>query len=49
MTVSEFIHHLSDECSGGGVFSLDGRMVDALVLLLAQRTLARAAVRSSAH
>ena len=27
--------------AGGGVFSLDGRMVDAPVLLLAQRTLAR--------
>ena len=30
--------------AGGGVFSLDGRMVDAPVLLLAQRTLARAAL-----
>ncbi len=29
--------------AGGGVFTLDGRMVDAPVLLLAQRTLARAA------
>ena len=31
------------EAAGGGVFSLDGRMVDAPVLLLAQRTLAREA------
>jgi citrate lyase subunit beta/citryl-CoA lyase len=31
--------------AGGGVVSLDGRMVDAPVLLLAQRTLARAAQR----
>jgi len=37
------------ERAGGGVFSLDGRMVDAPVLLLAQRTLACAAARSSAH
>ena len=29
------------EAAGGGVFSLDGRMVDAPVLLLAQRTLAQ--------
>ncbi|MHB1198903.1 MAG: HpcH/HpaI aldolase/citrate lyase family protein [Polaromonas sp.] len=29
------------ESAGGGVFSLDGRMVDAPVLLLAQRTLAQ--------
>ncbi|MEO6293636.1 MAG: CoA ester lyase [Burkholderiaceae bacterium] len=33
------------EAAGGGVFSLDGRMVDAPVLLLAQRMLARAAAR----
>lgn len=33
------------EAAGGGVFSLDGRMVDAPVLLLAQRTLAQAGVR----
>lgn len=33
------------EAAGGGVFSLDGRMVDAPVLLLAQRTLAQAAAR----
>ena len=31
------------EAAGGGVFSLDGRMVDAPVRLLAQRTLARSA------
>ncbi len=31
------------ETAGAGVFSLDGRMVDAPVLLLAQRTLAREA------
>ncbi len=31
------------DAAGGGVFTLDGRMVDAPVLLLAQRTLARAA------
>jgi citrate lyase subunit beta/citryl-CoA lyase len=30
------------EAAGGGVFSLDGRMIDAPVLLLAQRTLAQA-------
>ena len=29
------------DAAGGGVFSLDGRMVDAPVLLLAQRTLAK--------
>ncbi|MGH6625810.1 MAG: HpcH/HpaI aldolase/citrate lyase family protein, partial [Burkholderiaceae bacterium] len=29
------------EAAGGGVFSLDGRMVDAPVLRLAQRTLIR--------
>jgi citrate lyase subunit beta / citryl-CoA lyase len=29
------------EAAGGGVFSLDGRMVDAPVLRLAQRTLAQ--------
>ena len=33
------------EAAGGGVFSPDGRMVDAPVLLLARRTLAQAAVR----
>ncbi|MFZ2386932.1 MAG: CoA ester lyase, partial [Polaromonas sp.] len=33
------------DAAGGGVFSLDGRMVDAPVLRLAQRTLAQA----SAH
>lgn len=33
------------EAAGGGVFSLDGRMVDAPVLRLAQRTLAQAAAR----
>jgi citrate lyase subunit beta/citryl-CoA lyase len=33
------------EVAGGSVFSLDGRMVDAPVLLLAQRTLAQAAAR----
>lgn len=33
------------EAAGGGVFSLDGRMVDAPVLLLARRTLAQAAAR----
>lgn len=33
------------EAAGGGVFSLDGRMVDAPVLLLAQRTVAQAAGR----
>jgi len=33
------------DAAGGGVFSLDGRMVDAPVLLLAQRTVARAASR----
>lgn len=33
--------------AGGGVFSLDGRMVDMPVLLLAERTLARAAIRSA--
>lgn len=33
------------EVAGGSVFSLDGRMVDAPVLLLAQRTLARTAAR----
>lgn len=32
----------ASEAAGGGVVSLDGRMVDAPVLLLAQRTLARA-------
>lgn len=32
------------EAAGGGVFSLDGRMVDAPVLRLAQRTLAQAAL-----
>lgn len=32
------------EAAGGGVFRLDGRMVDAPVLRLAQRTLAQAAV-----
>lgn len=32
--------------AGGGVFSLDGKMVDAPVLLLAERTLARAAIPS---
>lgn len=32
------------KAAGGGVFSLDGRMVDAPVLRLAQRTLAQAAV-----
>ena len=34
---------LAFDAAGGGVFSLDGRMVDAPVLLLAQRTLAQAA------
>lgn len=29
------------EAAGGGVFSLDGRMVDAPVLRLAQQTLAQ--------
>jgi citrate lyase subunit beta/citryl-CoA lyase len=33
------------EAAGGGVFSLDGRMVDAPVLRLAQRTLAQAGPR----
>ena len=33
------------EATGGSVFSLDGRMVDAPVLRLAQRTLAQAAAR----
>lgn len=33
------------EAAGGGVFSLDGRMVDAPVLRQAQRTLAQAAAR----
>lgn len=33
------------EAAGGGVFSLDGRMVDAPVLRLAQRALAQAAAR----
>ncbi|MFC5521980.1 HpcH/HpaI aldolase/citrate lyase family protein [Polaromonas jejuensis] len=33
------------EAAGGGVFSLDGRMVDAPVLRLAQRTLAQACAR----
>ncbi|MDB5869374.1 MAG: HpcH/HpaI aldolase [Polaromonas sp.] len=32
------------DAAGGGVFSLDGRMVDAPVLRLAQRTLAQAAL-----
>jgi citrate lyase subunit beta/citryl-CoA lyase len=32
---------LAFEAADGGVFSLDGRMVDAPVLLLAQRTLAQ--------
>lgn len=35
------------EAAGGGVFSLDGRMVDAPVLLLAQRRLAWAGGRTS--
>lgn len=35
------------EAAGGGVFSLDGRMVDAPVLLLAQRRLAWAGGRAS--
>ena len=34
------------EAAGGGVFSLDGRMVDAPVLRLAQRTLAQACIRN---
>jgi citrate lyase subunit beta/citryl-CoA lyase len=34
------------ESDGGGVFSLDGRMVDAPVLRLAQRTLAQAALHA---
>ncbi|MEP6587482.1 MAG: CoA ester lyase [Polaromonas sp.] len=34
------------EAAGGGVFSLDGRMVDAPVLRLAQRTLAQAALHA---
>ena len=33
------------EAAGGGVFSLDGRMVDAPVVRLAQRTLAQARIR----
>ena len=39
----------ASEAAGGAVVSLDGRMVDAPVLLLAQRTLARAADVSHGH